>query len=91
MEVISHEAGRQVAARLQKNFSKTQADAIELKNEFCYETCGLKCECTRQSRRVETVSGPAEIIELICYCPRCRRSFSTHGTLPGSGVTSSVR
>jgi hypothetical protein len=75
-EDISHEIGRQVAVRLQRNFSETQAEAIELKNEFCCERCGLECECTRTPRRVQTISGPAEIIELICYCPRCRRSFS---------------
>ncbi len=31
MEGISYDVGRQVAVRLQRNFTRTQAEAIELK------------------------------------------------------------
>ena len=43
-------------------------------DDYNCPTCGLECEAIKHLRTVETIDGPAEIIELKSFCPKCRRN-----------------
>lgn len=74
MEQLSHEIGRRIAQQLGRRLTSEQCGEL-FSDDYNCPTCGLECEAVKHPRTVETIDGPAEIIELKSYCPQCRRNF----------------
>lgn len=77
MEILSHQIARRVAQHLGHEMTDRQAELYS--DDYCCPTCGLECEAIRHKRRVQTIDGQTQVVELKSYCPKCRRSF-----FPGS-------
>lgn len=74
IEQLSHEIGQRVARQLGGQMTGEQCGELYSDDYNC-PVCGLDCEAIKHSRTVETIDGPAEIIELKSFCPKCRRNF----------------
>ena len=74
IEQLSHDIGRRIAQQLGRQFTDKQCAELYSDDYNC-PTCGLECEAIKHPRTVETIDGPAEIIELKSFCPKCRRNF----------------
>jgi len=74
MELLSHEIGQRVARGLGGQLAERQNETLWSDDYNC-PTCGKECEAIRHPRTVQTLDGPAEIVELKSYCCRCRRHF----------------
>ena len=74
LEQLSHEIGRRVAQQLGQRLTFEQCGELYSDDYNC-PTCGLECEAIKHPRVVETIDGPAEVVELKSYCPHCRRNF----------------
>lgn len=74
IEQLSHDIGKRVAQQLGQQFTGQQCGELYSDDYNC-PVCGLECEAIKHPRIVETVDGPAEIIELKSFCPQCRRNF----------------
>lgn len=73
IEQMGHELGRRLASGFDHRLTGRQSDLWS--EDWCCPTCGLECEAVRHPRTVQTVDGPAEVVEIKSICPRCRRSF----------------
>lgn len=74
IEQLSHDIGKRVAQQLGGQITGQQCGELYSDDYNC-PTCGLECEAIKHPRVVETIDGPAEIIELKSFCPKCRRNF----------------
>jgi len=73
MEQLGHEIGQRVARMLGVKFCERQGELFS--DDYNCPTCGLECEAIKHPRTVQSIDGPAEIVELRSYCPKCRRNF----------------
>jgi len=74
VEQLSHEIGQRVARQLGGQITAGQCGELYADDYNC-PVCGLDCEAIEKTRTVETIDGPAEIVELKSFCPKCRRNF----------------
>ena len=73
-ERLSHDVGRRIAQQLGRPFTSRPCGELSSDDDHC-PTCGLECEAVKQPRRVETIDGPADVVELKSFCRKCRRNF----------------
>jgi hypothetical protein len=76
MEDLAFEVSQRVGAEVLRSFLATQAEAEEAPTMRCQQ-CGEPCEGKPPRRRAMTTRvGEVVWHEPVCYCRRCRRSFS---------------
>lgn len=73
MELLAHEMGQRLARAMSGELTGLQADLFS--GEGSCPTCGRECEAIKSPREIQGLDGPTEVVELKCYCPKCRRSF----------------
>lgn len=73
IEEIGHEAGRALAAEVDRNLAAHHRGHFA-SPQACPQ-CGRLCPGQSQERELLTRDGPVEWEETACYCVECRRSF----------------
>ncbi|MFT5527012.1 MAG: hypothetical protein ACI9HK_004994 [Pirellulaceae bacterium] len=73
IEIPAHEVGQRLSRLVQAG--RTSEVAAEQHAECDCPACGRSCRVEKNKREVHSMDGPAELIEVVPYCRRCRRSF----------------
>jgi hypothetical protein len=83
IEEAAHRLARQLSCRIQERAAREVA-AREGTTADC-PACGRSCELGHQTRTVQSIDGPIELLELSGFCPRCRRAFFPSAGSVGPG------
>lgn len=73
IELPAHALGQKFSRMIQRERARDVA-ASSLKDAACPD-CGDNCRVETMKREVHSMDGPTELLETICECRRCRRSF----------------
>jgi len=73
LESAGHALGRAVAQIATERLTLARAERIQ-GPQPC-PTCGRACPLVHRERELETIDGPIELREPVCYCSACRRDF----------------
>lgn len=73
LESAGHALGRTVAQAATERL--TLARAQRLDGPQACPSCGRQCPLLHRERPLETIDGPIELHEAVCYCSACRRDF----------------
>ncbi len=73
IELPAHYLGQRFSRMIQRERAREVA-ASSLEDAAC-PGCGEKCRVETKTREVHSMDGPTELLETICECRRCRRSF----------------
>ncbi len=84
IEEIGHQAGRALAAEVDRNLVLSHGDHFD-GPQRCPQ-CGGLCPGHAYRRVLQTRDGSVELAETICQCGDCRRSF-----LPSAGSVEARR
>jgi hypothetical protein len=73
LESAGHALGRAVAQATTERLAFARAE--RLTGPQPCPTCGHLCPLVHRDRPMETIDGPLELHEPVCYCSACRRDF----------------
>lgn len=73
IEGRAHELGKQLSRAVQQRQMRELA-ASQSTTAKCPQ-CGRRCELETRKRDLNSVDGPAEVLEVRGSCPGCRRAF----------------
>jgi len=73
IEIPAHEVGQRLSRMVQA--SRIGELAAQQHTECACPDCGRSCPVEINKREVQSMDGPAELIETVAHCRRCRRSF----------------
>lgn len=82
IEAAGHRLGRAVAQATTERLVLAQAERI-MGLHPC-PTCPRRCPVVHQMRTLETVDGPMQLAEPVCYCSDCRRDFFPSASAVGT-------
>ena len=74
IEDIGHEIGQATAAAVDQDLQQQHAQQHFHDDQPC-PTCQQLCQVNERERTVLTRTGPVVLVEPICYCQACDRSF----------------
>jgi hypothetical protein len=83
IEEAAHRLARQLSCRIQERAAR-EVVAREPTTAAC-PACGRSCELKHETRLVQSIDGPIELLELSGFCPRCRRAFFPSAGSDGLG------
>lgn len=73
IEGRAHELGKQLSREVQQR-QMNELAASQPTVAKCPE-CGTSCDLKTQKRDLKSVDGSTDVLELMGYCPGCRRAF----------------
>lgn len=85
MEAAGHKFGRAVAQMTTERLALAHAQRLT-EPQPC-PTCGRSCPLVHRERELETIDGPMDLSEPVCYCSACRRDFFPSASRLGTQST----
>ena len=83
IEEMAHRLARQLSCRIQERGAREIVAQVAT-TANC-PACGRSCELKHDTRTVQSLDGPIELLELSGFCPRCRRAFFPSAGSDGPG------
>ena len=86
IELRAHELGRRLSRQVQERQMRELA-VVDIPKAPCPK-CGQRCELLTKKRKVASIDGEIEIVELEGRCPFCRKAFFPSSPDARTGCTS---
>ena len=83
IERHAHVLGQKLSQQAQERAAREVAANCE--QQAACPHCGTRCNVRHQTREVQSLDGPVELLETVARCPGCRRDFFPSAGGTGAG------